>query len=372
MIFILIFFPIIVFTKSPSVVFINPGAIDDIFFSRMVSFMQAAANDLDIKLKIIYTDRNYFKSFEAAEKVILDKGELPDYLILINENGLGEFLLPKVDKLGVKIILINEGFSKEKVKIFGRPKEKFKNWIIEYLPDDFNAGYLLAKELIDKAIENKKFDKDGKINIIGLLGTSRTTSSVLRGNGLKKAIEEYGGKVKLLQTVKADWDIKRAEDITSKALKRYDDISIIWSASDGMALGSYNAIKKLKKHSSILIGGIDWTLFSLDKVKNEDFTATVGGHFMDGAWALVLLYDDFNGVKINNRVMKSKFYVINKMNVHFFEKYFKKNEWNNLDFKKFSLFLNHSLKAYNFGYTTVIRLLKLDEDVINSKKIIKK
>jgi len=367
LIFLIFFTSINVFAKSPYVVFINPGAKDDFFFSRMVSFMEATAKKLDIDLKILYTDRDYFKSFNVSKEILSTKQKLPDYLILINENGIGEFLLPKLDKMGIKVILINEGFSKEKLKKYGKPKEIFKNWIIEYLPDDFSAGYLLAKKLIDKAIKEKNFDENGIINIVGILGKARTTSSTLRMQGLKKAVSEYKGRVKILQTIKADWEAKKAEKITILLLKRYKNISIIWSASDEMALGASNALKKLKIKRNILIGGVDWTLFSFNMINSGEFLATVGGHFMDAGWALVMAYDNFNGVKVQNRVSNSKFYLIDKSNIHFFERYFKENKWDDIDFKSFSLFLNSSLTVYNFGYTSVIKLLKKNGKTIGGK-----
>jgi ABC-type sugar transport system substrate-binding protein len=259
--------------------------------------------------------------------------------------------------------LINEGFPKEKYKEFGKPKEIFKNWILEYLPDDFTAGYLLGKELINKAIKTKNFDKNGFINIFALLGTTRTTSSLLRGKGLKKSIEEYEGivKIKLLQSVRANWNMVRSEEIITSALKRYENINIIWSASDEMALGAKKAIEKSKINRKILLGGIDWSLFSFDEVKNGDFVATIGGHFMDAGWALIMAYDDFNGITINNRQLKSKFYVINSENVDLFSKYFKLNYWNNVDFKKFSRFLNKK-STYDFSYESVIKMLELNDE----------
>ena len=76
--------------------------------------------------------------------------------------------------------------------------------------------------------------------------------------------------------------------------KRYSNIDIVWAASDGMALGVMDAISsghsKISRES-ILIGGVDWTPEAIRMIQQNHIDASVGGHFMQAAWALVKIYD---------------------------------------------------------------------------------
>ncbi len=342
---------------GPSVLFISPGNRDDIFFSRMESFMEAAAKDLNIDLEVLYGERNYATTIHVVNQV-LSRKKLPQYLVLVNENDMGRLLLPGLSGRGVRIILINEGIAAKDSATFGRPGQKYRNWFAEFLPDDLHAGYLLADELIRARL--KQGDKD--INIVGLSGTVKTTSSSLRVKGLDKAANRYR-QVKILQVVPAFYDIERAEHVTTGLLARYRNTDIVWAASDGMAVGAALAMREngKKPGTDCLTGGIDWTNLSFDMVTTGTFTATVGGHFMDGAWALVMIYDDYNGYK-GPFPKRSYFAVINRENIHRFYPFFMDNQWDDIDFRHFSMILNPDQKQYDFSFSAVLEQLNKNKE----------
>jgi ABC-type sugar transport system substrate-binding protein len=343
---------------GPSAIFISPGYRDDIFFSRMESFMKAAAHDLGIDLRILYGQRNYATTFKVVSQV-LNRTKLPDYLVLVNENDMGRMLLPGLSGRSTRIILINEGIPQKDRKFFGRPGEKYPQWFAEFLPDDLQAGRLLADELIRTRLKQG----DTKINIVGLSGTAKTTSSDLRVQGLYQAVSNYP-EANVLQVVPAYWDINRASKVTTGLLSRYNDVDIVWAASDGMALGAARAIRQTgaKPGRDILTGGIDWIDISLNMVKTGTFTATVGGHFMDGGWAMVMIYDDFNGYK-GPWPEKSSFAVINRENVDEFFPFFKRNAWELIDFRDFSMILHPEQRHYHFSLSAVIQELETNSAV---------
>ncbi len=341
--------------QGPSVIFISPGYKDDIFFYRMESFMRAAADDLGISLEILYGRRNYVTTYNVVRQ-LLSRKQLPDYLILINENDMGRMILPGLSGRGIRIILINEGIPERDRTFFGRPGEKYPDWFAQFLPDDLQAGRLLADELIRKRVEQGH----RKINIAGLSGTAKATSSDLRVKGLYKTALLYP-EVNVLQVVPAFWDIDRASKVTRGLLSRYDHLDIIWAASDGMALGAARAMREAGKRpgKDILTGGIDWTDFSFSMVKKGTFTATVGGHFMDGGWAMVMIYDDFNGYK-GPFPEKSSFALINRENINRFASFFHCNKWDKIDFRHFSMTLNPKLHHYDFSFKAVMKELEAD------------
>jgi ABC-type sugar transport system substrate-binding protein len=318
----------------------------------MQTFMEDSAANLGIELETVYGKRNYVTSHHLASK-IFNRSPRPDYLILINENDLGRALLPQADRLGIRTILINEGIPERERKFFGQPGERFRNWFCEFTPDDRQAGRLLASELI----RVRRLQGDPKINIVGLSGTVKTTSSALRVEGLRDAVANHSG-VKIRQVVPAYWDIDQAAKITAGLLKRYPETDIVWAASDGMAYGAVRALQAAGLHpgKDILTGGIDWTEFSFTEIKKGTFTATVGGHFMDGGWALVMIYDDYHH-NLKAFSGKSHFSLINQRNLAAFQPFFSSNNWAGIDFKSFSHTLNPTLRHYDFSFAAVLKQL---------------
>lgn len=309
------------------VTFVNPGGIDDPFFSRLCSVMEAASEDLNISLEILYSGRDYLRGLDVGNTVFSRKDQ-PDFLLLINENGMAERLVKKADSMGVKTVLFNEGFNETFLKNIGDPVDVYKNCIAEILPDDSLAGYLLAKELITA---KRKEKPEGIISVLGISGSPRNTSSIKRVAGLKQAISELK-EVTLLQTAPGHWKEDKAADITKRAYQRYSQIDIIWVASDKMADGVLSSLKSIGKKS--IIGGIDWATFAFERVETGDFVATVGGHFFDGAWALVLIYDYVTHGKLKKKkYISNSFDIINQNTVKEILPILKTDNWQAIDFK---------------------------------------
>lgn len=328
------------FADPVTVTFVNPGDADDPFFSRLCNAMTAAAEDLDLSLEILYSGRDYLRGLEVG-KTVFNREKQPDFLLLINENGMAERLVEQADSLGIKTVVFNEGFSDAFKKRVGDPVDVFKNCIVELLPDDSLAGYLLAKGLIE---EKRKSKPKGLIKIFGITGSPRNTSSQKREAGLRRAVLE-SKDVELLQTAPAHWKDDKAYEITSRSFKRYQDIDIIWAASDKMAEGVLKSIKKLKK--DCVIGGIDWAVFAFDLVENGDFAATVGGHFFDGAWVLVLISDYIsNGSLPQKKYLSSSYDIISKNSAIELLPILKNDKWREIDFSKYK---NGNSGTYDFS-----------------------
>ncbi len=339
---------------KPVVVFANPAGQSDAFFGPMRDFMQAAANDLGFELITYYGDRNHVLIDENV-KSIFKRSPLPDYLISMNARGSGKTTLDLAEASEVKTVFVNQSFLGDERKSLGKPGEKYKQWLFEYLPDDTHAGYLLAKTLIEKAQDKGLRAKDGYIHVVAIGGLAASSASILREAGLKRAVAEYPD-VRLMQASHAEWKRDKARDLAKRFLERYPETTIIWSASDLMGVGISDGIRESGRipGEDVLIGGVDWANFAMDMVANEEFVTTVGGHFMDGAWALVMLYDQINGVTMLP-FSKSHFSAITEENVDVFRNRFGTGNWEQIDFKKFSRHLNPELEEYDFSLDAVLR-----------------
>lgn len=342
---------------KPSVVFLSPGAKDDAFFGPMVEFMKAAADDLMIDFEVIYGRRNHVV-YEENARTLFKRATTPDYVIITNTRGAASLVLPLAERYYTKVVIINEGLHDDQIEVLGSPGKKFKQWIFQYLPDDTLPGYLLAKILIKAAKSNKNIGSSGTYHMAAIAGHKASRASTLRIRGLKRALKEHP-EVRLVQVINADWKREIARTATSRLLRRSPEISMLWTASDLMATGVVAAAKgrKLLMGVDLFTGGIDWAPFAISAVQDGDFKATLGGHFMDGAWALVMIYDHAHGLKIP-KTSYSTFSAITRKNVDRYTTLFGKKQWNRIDFTHFSRHLDPTLKTYDFSLDAVLKQAK--------------
>lgn len=343
---------------EPYVIFANPGGENDAFFMPVTEFMQAAADDLGVELKVIYTDREH-SHVEYAEGLEQEcRVRKPDYIIGMNPRGAGQRLLETAQKAGVKTVVFNQGFlGKDRLQV-GSPGSKYSQWAFEYLPDDVHSGYLLAKTLIEQAEKQGLHGPDGRIHVVGINGHHASPASILRQKGLEQAVAESPNAT-LLQIIHADWKRDKAHQITLGLLERHKNTAAIWAASDVMAAGVADAIRISGKQAGkdVLTGGVDWTPMGLEMVSEGPFSTTIGGHFMDGGWVMVMVYDQMHGVNIP-RSGTSNFSSITADNVEMYRNAFGDGDWDQIDFRRFSKHLNPELKEYEFGLKAILKQIR--------------
>jgi ABC-type sugar transport system substrate-binding protein len=344
------------------VVFINPGFSDvgnptGGFWISVSSFMQAAAADLNIDLEILYCDRNHIKMKRVAAQVI-ERKTPPDYLVVVNEKLSAESIVKAADAAGIKVFVVLNRFEGDQHKKMGMPRSKYENWIGSLVPDNRYAGYQIAKLLIDQAITSGARDSEGRVHIVGFSGDYITPASVERVNGLKQAVSEYLN-VDLKQVIPCNWSKDEARSKTPEMLKRFPQTSVIWAANDPIAIGALEGAAAVGKTpgKDIFIGGLNWDPPGLEKVKNGELVTSVGGHFMTGGWALILLYDYHHGVDFadsGTRLHYRIFSALHSKNISLFLDQFENRDWGKIDFTLFSKALNPEINHYQFDIESIL------------------
>jgi len=351
--------PLFASAEPIRVVLLNPGG-DHWFWKMMIDHMHAAAEDLDMQLEVITSNREHFLTVRQAKEVVNRKNP-PDYIITGNEKSNAGKIIRLADAAGVKVFLFNNGFVYAKdVEAYGGPREKYKHWIGEMIPNNFSAGYQMGKVLIDQALSTNLIARDGKVHIGAIAGTFATHASVERIRGLKAAIEEYPDKVELLQVIPGDWTAQRGEKAAMGLFRRYPEIGVIWGANDTTALGAMRAAVSIGKTpgKDVLFGGCGWYAPAIEKIRSGELSTSAGGHFMEAGWTMVLLYDYHHGRDFISESIETSMFSIDKSNVEEYSKAFANHQWNKIDFRKFSKALNPSLKKYDFSLDAVLKQLE--------------
>ncbi len=317
-------------SNAISVLFVNPSIEGEPFWAKVQAVMEVAAKQNNVKLDVIYGEGNRYIQLAELKKYLQYRAT-PDYVVLLNYPGGAEQSMSLLEKFNVKFITLEQTITgEERAAILG-PQEQFKFWLGEIYHDNFTAGFMLAKALLEKATA-----KALTPHVVAINGHYGTESDA-RSDGLKAYLKQ--NDLTLNQTVYAGWSKPEAMDKTKKLLKRYPETNIIWSASDLMALGSYTAVKENNEHP-YLIGGFDWLRDNLNLIKQNKLTASVGGHYMMGGWALTTLVDYHNGHPFwhNNTKVEFELGVITQDNINKYEYLIDIDDWSFLNFKQLSLF----------------------------------
>lgn len=330
------------------VAFLNPGSATEPFFGKLAALMSIAAAQLDIDLEVIDCHRQRSKMLEEGE-ALMARTQRPDYLVMGNPEGVAVDLLPGVTEAGIKVMLINEGIMSYDYKKVGRPRQRLANWLGQLQPDDQQAGHLLAEHLLEAAAHRGRFASDGTIHLGGLAG-DYSPSSNFRVVGLNRALKARQD-VTLNAVHLGEWDRDRARELTAAMLKLFPQTSVVWAASDLMAAGAIEAIAAagMEPGRDILVGGVDWAPQAYDGIRDGSLTASAGGHFMEGAWALIMLYDHHFGRDFQNTLVQSNFVVLTAENLSEYSMLFDKSRWEDADFAKLSKVKNKTIDSYTFG-----------------------
>jgi ABC-type sugar transport system substrate-binding protein len=127
-----------------------------------------------------------------------------------------------------------------------------------------------------------------------------------------------------------------------------------------LAASNYLQEKGFNQGKDVFVGGIDWTKRALEAVKAGQLSTSVGGHFAEIGWAMILFYDYFNGKDFagENTMFKSSMKPLTAKNVNIFLSSEGKDRWSDVNFRSFSKALNPSLKEYRFDLVVLLRMAK--------------
>lgn len=333
-----------------SVVFINPGKSDEMFWGSVSRFMQAAANDLSIDLEVLYAERDSARMVIQARQMAVRK-KRPDYVVTVNEKQVAVPMLKVLDAAGIRTFLINNTLSPDQLAFAGRPREQLSHWLGSLVPNNEDAGYQMAKSLI--AAGHRRFPQEGQLTLIALAGDRVTEAGVAREAGLRRALAEHP-EVKWQQTVYGEWNQRRARDQADVLFKRYPGTRLVWCANDLMAFGAMEALiaQGGTPGKDKLFTGLNNSSQAMEALVDGRLSALSAGHFAAGGWALVMLYDydqghDFAEVGPLER-QEPMLALLTAGQAKRFLQRFGQSDFESIDFRQYSRAYHPELKNYRF------------------------
>jgi len=333
------------------------------FWKSLHDLMAATAADLDVDFQIYYAQENFLKMHQQVNDVLSNKKTRPDGIIFHNYKKLAPLILEKAEQYGVKSFIFNSGLNEENQTVL--PRQQYKHWIGQMLPDDTFAGLELTRCLLHAA--KKHEESQEPLQLLAMEGNLSSRAYQARKSGLEGFLQSTPG-LKLNQYFPAEWSRSKAHRMFSTMLGRYPQTRIIWSANDNMALGLIDAAHRSEYvlGKDLFIGGVDWLAESIGVIQRGDMACSIGGHFVEGMWALILMYDYLNGFDFANESLQfpstfhTKMAAITPQNVAEFGSLGQKLSPKNLskiNFRHFSKHHNSEIVDYNFSITRFLKQL---------------
>jgi ABC-type sugar transport system substrate-binding protein len=132
-----------------------------------------------------------------------------------------------------------------------------------------------------------------------------------------------------------NWDAGLIQERFLPMLTRYPQTNIYWCASDTMALEILNQ-HKINALPPSTIGGFDWQADALKKIKAGELAASVGGHFLMVADALVKIVDHHKGMdRFLSSSTATNYELITAENVDQYLPFLEGEHWRKADFSKY-------------------------------------
>jgi ABC-type sugar transport system substrate-binding protein len=349
----------IISSTSDVIIFVNA---DDTFpfWQSEIGFAQAVADALNIKLTPHYIPSKYRDRFGVVTYINRHLKQLkqpPNLVMSAFFLGAEDKLLKLLDKHRIPFISLNSFISEKQYQILGRPREKFPLWLGHFSPNDIVVGEQLATALL--TLYRKEHHCDKSVcgpNVFGFTGLPYAAVSQQRVKGVEEAIRQ-DRKSRMLNNVAANWRRSIALEKMKIVVHRHTDIDIFWAASDNMAWGVVDGIKKYQYKNKTLLGSIDWSPQTIPYIKNGDIDISLGGHFLEAGLALLLYYDYMHGkdfVKAHGTIIQSKMSELNKSNVDILGPFLINPKWNLNVLAGYSKHNNPSIENYEFDPLKII------------------
>jgi len=339
--------------SKPHVIFISPDPIDtsNVFWSEFIVMMQKSADDLEINLEVVYSNASRFGALEVVEN-ITKRQVLPDAIFLLAHVRVFPKILILTEKSKIYTIVVNSPVDdRDKIRV-GKPRGIYKYWLGSLTPNDEHAGYILAKHLFSMApsILNKP-----PYFVSGFTGAFDTSVPKNRVKGLHRAVGEFSQNVSFQQVFNGAWNYHNIAEKLPHIMNRYPKTRIFWSAGGGMSLGVIPYVQQ--QQDKFMIGELEWSTEVFEHMLKGNINAAVGGHFMEGAWAMVMIYDFLQGFDFKDDIglrSLSNFALVDDKLFQRNSQYYLQKQWRNIDFKHYSKSYSKNVNKYDFVLPEVV------------------
>lgn len=320
-------------------------------FNQYEDALRKAADDLNIEVKVYTIDPDPYELVQVIQQLARAENKT-DLIITMASGHVGETLIKILHTANIEIALVNMELSEKNRKSTGAPREIYKNWIASMAPDYEEAGQRLGEYLYRRAKE-KKLRTNWKVNMCAIHGIEGIRASMESINGVLQAQQQHDDLL-INDILEGYWTTDKAQKVAADHLFRHPETNALWVINDPAVIGVVKAAEEngLTPGKDIIIGGMNWHPDIFDYIKDGRVEVSIGGHFMDTAWLLLLAYDYHHGHDFMPYIgteIKSSMQMIDKENVDIYADIIGNEPWEKIDFKSLTQTHNPQWNGYNFN-----------------------
>jgi simple sugar transport system substrate-binding protein len=256
------------------------------FWTNYVDFMKTGAKELGIDLVVLNADNKPDQMVKSLEDLVAQK---VDGIIFTPYWATAARGMTLAKEANIPVILTDSYAD------FGPQTPRFPNYLAFIGPSDEDAGAQMAESLFAAM----KPDAKGK-KVIGVVnGTAGTSVAIDRRKGLARALKAHP-EVVVAGEVDGNFVRDTSQTVFESLYQGHPDIKGVWAANGGTATGVMAALKTAGKQpgTDVLVVAMDLNPENVAAVKKGDLLFDIGGHWLQGGFALVTMYDALKGKPI--------------------------------------------------------------------------
>lgn len=256
------------------------------FWANCVDFAKKGADELGCELVVFNADNKADQINKYIEDAIASG---IDGLIFVPYWSAGRKAVTECQNAGIPIITMDCFIDDIE------PQDEFDKYIGFIGPNDEDSGYRMAKALF----EATPAAEDGKKYIGVVQGTPGTTVAINREKGFDRALAETNDVV-VVGRVNGNFVREDSQTAMEDLYQAHPEIKGVWAANGGCATGVMTALKNAGKQpgKDVMVVGMDLNPENVEAVANGELLFDIGGHWLQGGFALVMMYDYLNGYPI--------------------------------------------------------------------------
>jgi ABC-type sugar transport system substrate-binding protein len=268
--------------ENPDIGVIVP-TLDAQFWNAYVEFMQKGADELGVDLVVLNADNKPDQMIKGLEDLV---AQGVDGIIFTPYWATAVPGLTMAKDANIPVIMTDSYAD------FPPQDALFPNYLAFVGPSDRDAGRQMAEALF-AAIEPSE---DGKKYIAVVNGTAGTSVAIDRRAGLQDALDANPDVV-VVGEVDGNFVRDTSQTVFESLWQGNPNVQGVWAANGGTATGVMAAITNAGKKpgEDIVVVAMDLNPENVDAVEKGELLFDIGGHWLQGGFALVMLYDHLNG-----------------------------------------------------------------------------
>ena len=268
--------------ENPDIGVIVP-TLDAQFWNSYVEFMQKGADELGVDLVVLNADNKPDQMIKGLEDLV---AQGVDGIIFTPYWATAVPGLTMARDANIPVIM-TDSYAE-----FPPQDALFPNYLAFVGPSDRDAGRQMAEALfaaITPAADGKKY-------IAVVNGTAGTSVAIDRRAGLQDALDANPDVV-VVGEVDGNFVRDTSQTVFESLWQGNPNIQGVWAANGGTATGVMAAITSAGKTpgTDIPVVAMDLNPENVDAVEKGELLFDIGGHWLQGGFALVLMYDHLNG-----------------------------------------------------------------------------